>query len=132
MIRVQNYTKTYRETLAVYDLNLEIMPGTILGMVGQNGAGKTTTLRAIAGIIPPTAGSLHVAGFDVQDHPKQAKSQLAYIPDEPRLFDSLTVWEHLQFNAAAYKVDDWESKAESLLEQFEFEHGIDVDRSSFR
>jgi len=119
VIRVQNYTKTYRETLAVHDLSFELSPGNILGMVGQNGAGKTTTLRAIAGIIPPTDGSLSVAGFDVASQPRKAKKRLAYIPDEPRLFDALTVWEHLQFNAAAYQVENWESKALALLEKFE-------------
>lgn len=119
MIQVQQYTKSYRETLAVHELSFEVPAGTIMGLVGQNGAGKTTTLRALAGIIPPTGGSLSVDGFDVVKQPQQAKQRLAYIPDEPRLFDALTVWEHLKFNAAAYHVADWQPKAEDLLKKFE-------------
>lgn len=119
MIRVQNYTKAYRETLAVHDLSFQVPSGAILGLVGQNGAGKTTTLRAIAGIIPPTGGQLFVADHNVVKSPQNAKQNLAYIPDEPRLFDSLTVWEHIRFNASAYQVEGWQDKATQLLEQFE-------------
>ena len=82
--------------------------GAVLGMVGPNGAGKTTTLRAIAGIIPPTQGQLRIAGHDVVRQPKLAKQCLAYIPDEPKLFDSLTVWEHIRFIAATYQVEQFE------------------------
>jgi ABC-2 type transport system ATP-binding protein len=87
--------------------------------VGPNGAGKTTTLRAIAGIIPATRGKLHVAGHDVALEPVAAKQKFAYIPDDPRLFDALTVDEHLQFVAAAYEVANYSEKAGRLLEQFE-------------
>ena len=121
MIRVENYTKAYRETLAVDDLSFEVPAGAVMGLVGQNGAGKTTTLRALAGIIPATGGSLFVDDFNVADQPREAKSRLAYIPDEPRLFTGLTVWEHLQFNAAAYHVDEWEAKAEQLLVRYELD-----------
>lgn len=119
MIRVENYTKSYRETLAVHGLSFELPAGAILGLVGQNGAGKTTTLRALAGIIGPTDGILSVDGFDVVKQPREAKRRLAYIPDEPRLFEALTVWEHMRFNAAAYQVENWEEKANQLLAKFE-------------
>lgn len=119
MIRVENYHKAYRETIAVSGLSFDVPAGAIMGMVGPNGAGKTTTLRAIAGIIPATQGQISVAGFDIDRQSKQAKQRLAYIPDEPRLFDALTVWEHLRFSAAAYGVDQYESIADELLEQFE-------------
>jgi ABC-2 type transport system ATP-binding protein len=119
MIKVHNYHKAYRETIAVSGLSFEVPPGAVLGMVGPNGAGKTTTLRAIAGIIPPTDGQISIAGFDIVQQPKQAKGNLAYIPDEPRLFDALTVWEHLRFSAAAYEVDNFEPIGNELLDQFE-------------
>lgn len=117
MIKVEDYHKLYKETVAVSGLSFEVPPGAILGMVGPNGAGKTTTLRAIAGIIEPTRGQLSVCDYKADSI--DAKRRLAYIPDEPRLFESLTVWEHLQFAAAAYQVDQFESKAEHLLGQFE-------------
>ena len=119
MIRVENFHKTYGPTVAVSGLSFDVQPGQILGLLGPNGAGKTTTMRAIAGVIPPTHGYLLVSGYDVVRDPIPAKRQLAYVPDDPRLFESLTVWEHLVFIAAAYRVQDFEPRAEQLLAQFE-------------
>ncbi len=119
VIQVIGFRKAYRETIAVADLDFVVRAGEVLGLVGPNGAGKTTTLRAIAGIIPPTRGELRVAGHDVVEDPVAAKAQLGYVPDDPRLFDALTVWEHLQFVAAAYRVPDFPVQVERLLEQFE-------------
>ena len=119
MIQVSGFHKTYRETVAVADLSFEVLPGQVLGLLGPNGAGKTTTMRAIAGIIPPTRGRVFVAGVDVQMDPVRAKRQLAYVPDDPKLFESLTVWEHLKFIAAAYRVGEFELYGRQLLEQFE-------------
>jgi ABC-2 type transport system ATP-binding protein len=119
VIQVVDYHKTYRDAVAVAGLTFDVQPGQIMGLLGPNGAGKTTTMRAIAGVIPPTQGQLVVAGFDVVANPVAAKRQLAYVPDDPKLFDALTVWEHMQFAAAAYRVVDFEPKATALLEQFE-------------
>ena len=88
-------------------------------MVGPNGAGKTTTLRALAGILTPTRGRLAIAGHDLASDAVAAKSALAYVPDEPKLFDQLTVWEHFRFIASAYRLTDWNAAAEALLIQFE-------------
>jgi ABC-2 type transport system ATP-binding protein len=118
-ILVQEFHKSYENTVAVQGLSFVVMPGQILGLLGPNGAGKTTTLRAICGIIPPTHGRLMVAGHDVVAEPIAAKSQLAYVPDDPHLFDTLTVWEHLEFTASAYRVQHFEPTAEELLERFE-------------
>jgi ABC-2 type transport system ATP-binding protein len=119
LIRVEDYHKAYNKTVAVDGLSFEVTPGTIMGLVGPNGAGKTTTMRALAGIIRPTRGRLSVAGHDVVHDSIAAKRELAYIPDDPKLFDALTVWEHLEFIASAYRVDNFVPKGEALLEQFE-------------
>jgi len=119
MIRVEGYEKSYRNTIAVRGLTFDVAAGSVLGIVGPNGAGKTTTMRALAGIIPPSAGRLLVAGHDVVQDPIAAKSQLAFIPDEPQLFDVLTVWEHLEFTASVYRMSSFADEAERLLEQFE-------------
>ena len=119
MIRVEEYHKAYGQTVAVEGLSFEVLSGQVLGLLGPNGAGKTTTMRAIAGIIPPTRGRLIVAGHDVAIDPVAAKRQLAYVPDDPRLFDALTVWEHLEFIAAAYRVDPLADRGARLLERFE-------------
>jgi ABC-2 type transport system ATP-binding protein len=119
LIEVADFHKMYRDTVAVSGLSFRVGPGEILGLVGPNGAGKTTTLRAVAGIIPATQGRLIVAGHDVAADPVAAKRKMAYVPDDPKLFESLTVWEHLEFVAAAYRLRDFRAKAEELLRQFE-------------
>ena len=95
VIQVDDFHKVYGDTVAVSGLSFQVDAGSILGLVGPNGAGKTTTLRAIAGIIPATRGRLMIADYDMKSDPVAAKQQFAYIPDEPRLFDTLTVAEHL-------------------------------------
>jgi ABC-2 type transport system ATP-binding protein len=125
-IVVQGFHKVYGRTVAVEGISFRVDAGEILGLVGPNGAGKTTTMRALAGILAPTRGRLFVDGHDVVEDPVAAKSALAYVPDEPSLFESLTVWEHLQFVASAYRVATWVPKAESLLERFELVPKRDV------
>ena len=119
MIDVSDLHKVYRQTVAVGGLTFRVAPGEILGLLGPNGAGKTTTMRAVAGIIPPTHGTLAVDGHDVVADPVPAKRALAYVPDDPKLFDALTVWEHLSFIASAYQVADFRPRAERLIEEFE-------------
>ena len=119
VIDVSNFQKEYRDLVAVDDLSFSVGPGEILGLVGPNGAGKTTTLRSICGIVPPNRGRLSVGGFDIVKTPVEAKRCLAYIPDEPKLFDALTIWEHLEFTASAYEVKDFAERAEALLEAFQ-------------
>ena len=119
MIQVVDYHKVYNKVVAVAGISFEVLPGQIFGLLGPNGAGKTTTMRAIAGIIPPTRGRLIVAGHDVVTQSVEAKRALAYVPDDPKLFDALTVWEHLLFMADAYRVADWKPHATQLLAQFE-------------
>jgi ABC-2 type transport system ATP-binding protein len=118
-IVVEDYHKSYGSFVAVRGLSFRVEPGEVLGLVGPNGAGKTTTLRALAGILRPTRGRLIIDGHDLVREPVAAKKATAYIPDEPRLFDQLTVWEHLRFVASAYGLHGWKERAESLLEQFE-------------
>jgi ABC-2 type transport system ATP-binding protein len=119
MIEVQGLTKRYGNFTAVRDLSLRVGPGEVLGLVGPNGAGKTTTLRCLAGIIPASAGTLQIAGHDLATHPVAAKRALAFFPDEPRLFDYLTVRQHLNFVARIYGVREHEAIARPLLEEFE-------------
>jgi len=93
--------------------------GEVLGLVGPNGAGKTTTLRAIAGIIAPTRGTIAIAGHQLASEPVAAKQQLAFIPDEPQLFEYLTVEEHLRFVGRLYGVADAPARIPPLLAELE-------------
>lgn len=118
-IVVEDYHKHYGDTVAVAGITFTVEPGEILGLVGPNGAGKTTTMRALAGILEPTRGRLVVDGHDLARDPVAAKAALAYVPDDPRLFDQLTVWEHFRFVAAAYQLHDWGPAAEQWLVRLE-------------
>jgi len=118
-LRVTSLSKCYEDMTAVDDLSFDVRAGEVLGLVGPNGAGKTTTLRSIVGVLPLQEGEISVAGFDLAREEVAAKQNLAWIPDDPQPFDTLTVEEHLQFTARLYGRADWESEAETLLERFE-------------
>jgi len=126
MIEVAGYTKRYDATVAVDGLSFTVPAGEVLGLVGPNGAGKTTTLRALAGILHPSAGEIRVAGHSLATDPVAAKARLAFIPDEPQLFDYLTVGEHLRFVARLYRVPDAEAQIPPLLEELELAAKVDA------
>jgi len=119
VIEVAGLSKMYGDFAAVRDLSFSVRAGDVLGLVGPNGAGKTTTLRCITGIIPPNAGRVRIAGVDLGADPIGAKRALAFFPDEPRLFDYLTVRQHLAFVARIYGVENHEAIAQPLLDEFE-------------
>ena len=119
MIEVSNLIKQYGSPTAVNRLTLSVKPGEVLGLVGPNGAGKTTTLRCLAGIIPFTSGQVTIADVDLVTDPVAAKRALAFFPDEPRLFDYLTVRQHMTFTARIYGVVNAEPLIISLLQELE-------------
>ena len=119
MINVRSLTKLYGSFTAVHAMSFEVRPHEVLGLVGPNGAGKTTTLRCLAGIIAPSQGSIAIAAHDIQQEPVDAKRALAFIPDEPHLFDYLTVEEHLRFIARLYNVVDAAERIPVLLGELE-------------
>jgi ABC-2 type transport system ATP-binding protein len=119
MISVRELTKLYGDFTAVRGLSFDVGTGEVLGLVGPNGAGKTTTLRCLAGIISPSRGTLSIAGHDMRGDPIPAKRALAFIPDEPHLFEYLSVEEHLRFIARLYGVADVESRIPVLLDELE-------------
>jgi ABC-2 type transport system ATP-binding protein len=119
LISVDGLTKLYGDFPAVTDLSFTVRPGEVIGLVGPNGAGKTSTLRCLAGIIPPSRGTIRICGHDMATNPVEAKRRLAFFSDEPRLFDYLTVDQHLAFTARIYNVRNYEPLALSLLQELE-------------
>jgi ABC-2 type transport system ATP-binding protein len=119
MIEVDGLYKLYGNFAAVQRLSFRVAPGEVLGLVGPNGAGKTTTIRSIAGIIIPTSGRISIAGHDLARDPVAAKTALAFIPDEPHLFEYLTVEEHLRFIARLYQLGDVSDRIPGLLEELD-------------
>ena len=104
MLNIQHFTKTYGEKKAVDDLSLHIAPGEIYGFIGHNGAGKTTTLRAVAGILQFDAGEIAIGGVSIRQDPMACKKQMAYIPDNPDLYDFMTGIKYLNFIADVFGV----------------------------
>ena len=126
MIEADGLTKLYGDFAAVSDLSFTVQPGEVLGLVGPNGAGKTSTLRCLAGIIPATRGALRIAGHDLKSAPLAAKRELSFFSDEPRLFDYLTVAQHLEFMARLYQVADATERARVLLAELEMSEKADL------
>jgi len=119
VIAVRHLTKVYGQLKAVDDFSLTVDPGEIVGLIGPNGAGKTSTLRCIVGIQMPSLGTISIGGYDIAKDPVPAKRQLAFLPDEPHLFDYLTVAEHLRLTARIYKVHDFEARSRTLLDELQ-------------
>lgn len=105
MLQIQHLTKTYGDKTAVSDLSLHILPGEIYGFIGHNGAGKTTTLKSVAGILGFDSGDILVCGISVRKDPIACKQRLAYIPDNPDLYDFMTGIQYLNFIADIFGVD---------------------------
>src|SRR5260370_28100343 len=119
VLEVNRLGKVYGALRAVSELSFSAAAGEILGLLGPTGESKPTTLRGVAGIIPPTHGQIAIAGHDLHQDPVAAKRELAFLPDEPKLFDYLTVREHLNLIARLYGVAGWEAKADQILEELE-------------
>jgi ABC-2 type transport system ATP-binding protein len=119
VLEATGVSKLYGALRAVDGLTFAVRPGEVLGLVGPNGAGKTTTLRCLTGIVRPASGRVSIAGHDLATEPVAAKRALAFVPDEPRLFDYLTVKEHLNLVARLYGVDSWEEKGRALLDELD-------------
>ncbi len=105
MLNIEHLTKTYGEKKAVDDLNLHILPGEIYGFIGHNGAGKTTTLKSVAGILQFDAGEIYIGGDSVREKPLECKRKIAYIPDNPDLYEYMTGIRYLNFIADIFGVD---------------------------
>ena len=99
MIEVSHLVKSYRELRAVQDVSFKVEKGEILGFLGPNGAGKTTTMRIITGALPPSSGSVKVAGYDVFEQPMEVKKRIGYLPETPPLYTDMTVRAYLRFVA---------------------------------
>ena len=127
MIEVAHLTKTYGQFTAVNDFSFRVGAGEIVGLIGPNGAGKTSTLRSIAGIHAPTGGTITIDGHNIVSSPVEAKRRLAFIADEPQLFEYLTVSEHLRLIGRLYQVSDAGARAGALLGELELsgkEHAL--------
>lgn len=118
MIEVRNVTKKYGKLVANEDLSFQVNQGEISILVGPNGAGKSTIIKSIAGLLR-FQGEILICG--IKNKSIEAKRNLGYIPEMPALYDMLTIWEHMEFIARAYSLDNWKERANTLFQRFELD-----------
>lgn len=116
MFEVRNVTKKYGKVIANRDISFAVQDGEIAVLLGPNGAGKSTIIKCIAGLLR-FSGEVTIGGYPGKS--LEAKALLGYVPEMPAVYDLLTVWEHMEFIARAYRLEDWEAEAEALLTRFE-------------
>ena len=119
VVDVRNLHVRFGEVEAVAGVDLAAYAGHSTALLGRNGAGKSTTMRVLAGVVPPTAGHVLVAGWDIRHHPLEVKRAVGYCPDVGGLVPRATPWEHLQLSARLRRLHKWEDRARDLLERFE-------------
>lgn len=104
MITLTNLTKMYGDKAAAKNVDFKVHDGEIFGFIGPNGAGKTTTLKMMTGIIPPTAGTVMISGYDILKNPVEAKKKFVFVPDHPEVFSNIKAMDYLNFIADVYGI----------------------------
>ena len=127
MIEIKNLSKVYGDKIGLKNLNLTIKQGEIFAFLGPNGAGKTTTIKMLVGLLQPTTGTITICGKDAVNDAIEAKQCLAYVPDQPYLYDKLTGREFLEFVASMYQISPEETakKIDYLVNLFSSHDYID-------
>lgn len=132
VVEVRDLTVQFGSVVAVDRVDLTLPAGASVALVGRNGAGKSTTLRVLAGVLPPTTGSVRVAGVDAVQDPFAAKTRVGYCPDVGGLIPRATAWEHLQLAATLRRMPPgWQERAAELLELFDLRQVSDRVTASF-
>lgn len=127
LLAVDGVGYQYGSLRALHDVNFEVEEGVLVALVGRNGAGKSTLLRCIAGWTQATDGDVRILGQSIKQNERLVRQHVVLIPDTPPFYDELTAWEHLQFNAQAHRLKDWEARGEFLLERY----GLLSNRDAF-
>lgn len=127
MIRFSQVSRSFGHKLAVHDLDLSVQPSEVFAFLGPNGAGKTTTIKMMVGLLLPSTGSIRIDGIDVVAKPRQAKSRLGYVPDQPELYEKLTGREFLTFVARLHGMSsaDCQSAIAKAIDRFELSPFVD-------
>lgn len=133
MLKIEHLSKLYGDKKAVDDLTLHIRPGEIYGFIGHNGAGKTTTLKSCTGILKYDSGEITVDGISMKENPIACKSKIAYIPDNPDLYDFMTGIQYLNFVADIFGVSEEQrkEKIDFLAGSFEIKSNLAETISSY-
>ena len=131
VLLAQDLVVDFGEVRAVAGFDLSVAAGASVALVGRNGAGKSTTMRVLSGVLPPTSGSVHVAGISAGDDPSGVRAVVGYCPDVGGLIPRATPWEHLQLAARLRGLKAWEGRARDLLERFDLAGAADRVTAGF-
>lgn len=133
MLKISNLTKKYGDVKAVDDLSLHIQKGEIYGFIGHNGAGKTTTLKSVVGILSFDEGEILIDGISIKDNPIECKKMIAYIPDNPDLYEFMSGIQYLNFIADVFSVDEnvRKERIENIAEAFEIKDALSNPITSY-
>ena len=133
MLKINHFSKTYGEKKAVDDLTLHIRPGEIYGFIGHNGAGKTTTLKSVAGIMQFDSGEILIDGLSIQADPIGCKKKMAYIPDNPDLYEFMTGMQYLNFIGDVFGIPAKErtQRIKELADAFELTGDLNQSISAY-
>ena len=133
MLKIEHLTKKYGGKKAVDDLSLHLQPGEIYGFIGHNGAGKTTTIKSVCGILEYDSGEIWIDGTSVKEHPLECKAKLAYIPDNPDLYEYMTGIQFLNFVADIFGVSasDRQSRIRKYADAFELTQDLAQSVASY-
>lgn len=133
MLKIEHLTKIYGEKKAADDLSLDIRPGEIYGFIGHNGAGKTTTIKACCGILQYDSGEIKVDGLSIREHPLECKKRIAYIPDNPDLYEFMTGIQYLNFVSDIFGVsaEDRKQRIRSYGDAFELTEDLSQPISAY-
>ena len=133
MLKIENLTKKYGDKSAIDNLNLEVQDGEIFGFIGHNGAGKTTTIKCMVGILEFDNGNIYINGNSIKDEPLKCKKDIAYIPDNPDIYENLTGISYLKFVADLFEIDKKtrEERINKYAEAFEIKNELQDLISSY-
>ena len=133
MLKIENLTKKYGDKSAIDNLNLEVQDGEIFGFIGHNGAGKTTTIKCMVGILEFDNGNIYINGNSIKDEPLKCKKDIAYIPDNPDIYENLTGFSYLNFVADIFEIDKKtrEERINKYAEAFEIKNELQDLISSY-
>ena len=133
LVRLAGVRKSYGTKVAVHELDLELYRGEVFAFLGPNGAGKTTTMKLTTGLLRPDRGEVNVCGYSMLSHGREAKQQIAYVPDQPYLYDKLTGREFIQFTRDMYGVDpaEAEPRFQRLIERLDMASFLDQMTESY-
>lgn len=121
MLEVEGLSKSFGDVDAVREMDVSIKGGQVYGLIGPNGAGKTTAIKCMSTLLRPDSGTVMIDGFDISKEPEKAKSSFAYVPEVPHPYPHLTVEEHVKFIARAFDMEDWEERADRMIENFDLD-----------